>query len=53
MDRIGFGEIARVNEAVLTEHETTSASALENILAADGWARDRAIMMMGKSVSAI
>ena len=51
--RIGFGEIARVNETVLTKHQTTDASSIENILAADGWARERAIMMLGKSASAI
>jgi 1-deoxy-D-xylulose-5-phosphate reductoisomerase len=50
--RIGFGEIARVNEAVLSEHETTDASSLENVVAADDWARTRAIMMLGKSASA-
>ena len=50
--RIGFGEIVRINEAVLTGHETTDAASIENILAADGWARERAIMMLGKSASA-
>jgi 1-deoxy-D-xylulose-5-phosphate reductoisomerase len=50
--RIGFGEIARVNEAVMTEHEPTDAASLENVLAADGWARTRAIMKLSKTASA-
>ncbi len=49
---IGFSEIARINETVMTEHEATDAATLENVLAADEWARTRAIMMLGKSASA-
>ncbi len=50
--KICFGEIARINEAVLAEHENADAASLENILAADEWARTRAIMRLVKSVSA-
>jgi 1-deoxy-D-xylulose-5-phosphate reductoisomerase len=50
--RIGFGEIAGINESVTEAHETTGAATMENVLAADIWARTRAIMMLGKSASA-
>jgi 1-deoxy-D-xylulose-5-phosphate reductoisomerase len=50
--RIGFGDIAKIDDAVLIEHESTDAASLENILAADAWARTRAIMKLGKTASA-
>lgn len=50
--RIGFGEIATINRSVTDEHETAAASSLESILAADDWARTRAIMMLGKGATA-
>ncbi|MCC6329192.1 MAG: 1-deoxy-D-xylulose-5-phosphate reductoisomerase [Acidobacteria bacterium] len=50
--RIGFGEISKINEAVLSDHQPTDAATLENILAADNWARTRAIMMMGECAAA-
>lgn len=50
--KIGLGRIVSLNEAVMDEHETRPASTLENVLAADEWARSRAIMMLGKGVSA-
>ena len=49
---IAFGEIGRVNAAVMDAHETVPAATLENVLSADEWARSRAIMMLGRSVSA-
>lgn len=51
-EKIGLGQIAALNEAVMSEHKPESAGTLENVLAADEWARSRAIMMLGKSVSA-
>ena len=50
--KICLGEIARINEEVLAEHEYADAASLENILAADEWARTRAIMRLVKTVSA-
>lgn len=50
--KIGLGRIASLNEAVMNEHSIQPASTLENVLAADEWARTRAIMMLGKGVSA-
>lgn len=50
--RIRLSEIQKVNEAVMNEHETGPAATLESILAADAWARTRAIMKLGKTASA-
>ncbi|NOT46181.1 MAG: 1-deoxy-D-xylulose-5-phosphate reductoisomerase [Acidobacteria bacterium] len=50
--KIGLGRIAELNEAVMDEHESRPTSTLENVLAADEWARSRAIMMLGKTASA-
>lgn len=50
--KIGFGEIARINAAVMEQHEPVPAASLEAVLAADGSARSRAIMMLGRSASA-
>jgi 1-deoxy-D-xylulose-5-phosphate reductoisomerase len=51
--KIGFGEIARINLAALDGHETSEASTLEAVLAADAEARSRAIMMLGRTAAAI
>ncbi|MBI4420075.1 MAG: 1-deoxy-D-xylulose-5-phosphate reductoisomerase [Gemmatimonadetes bacterium] len=40
--RMRFGAIAETIEAVLQAHQVQSADALENVLAADRWARERA-----------
>jgi 1-deoxy-D-xylulose-5-phosphate reductoisomerase len=45
-------EIAAINAAVMDEHESGPADSLETVLAADAWARSRAIMKLGISVSA-
>ncbi len=50
--KIKISEIARVNAAVMYEHKTEPADKLESILAADAWARSRAIMKLGKTASA-
>jgi len=50
--KIRLSDIARVNQAVMDEHETQSAATLEAILDADAWARSRAIMKLGLSAPA-
>jgi len=50
--KIGFGEISRINAAVLRASVPQPATTLENVLAADEWARSRAIMMLGRTASA-
>ena len=41
---IRLSDIAAVNESVMNEHVSTAADSLETIVAADEWARTRAIM---------
>lgn len=50
--KIAISEISKINAAVMNEHETVPAATLESILAADAWARTRAIMKLGKTASA-
>ena len=50
--KIGLSEISKINAAVMNEHESVPAASLESILAADAWARTRAIMKLGKTASA-
>jgi 1-deoxy-D-xylulose-5-phosphate reductoisomerase len=50
--KIQLNEIALVNGAVMDEHDAAGASSLEAVLAADEWARSRAIMKMGMTASA-
>lgn len=45
--RIGFPEIVETVRAVLARHETRPAASLEAVLAADGWARREADLMLG------
>ena len=40
--RLAFSAIARVVEAVLTAHEVREPDSIEDVVAADAWARDRA-----------
>ena len=40
--RIGFGDIARIVAEALERHDSTAHPALEDILAADAWAREQA-----------
>lgn len=50
--RIRLSEIAGINEAVMNEHTAEPASSIETILAADAWARGRAIMKLGLTAAA-
>lgn len=49
--KIGLNDIAAINNAVMDEHDTANASSLEVVLEADEWARQRAIMKLGKSAA--
>ena len=51
-DKIRLSDIAKVNEAVMNEHETRQAASLESVLEADAWARSRAIMKLAMTASA-
>jgi 1-deoxy-D-xylulose-5-phosphate reductoisomerase len=51
-EKLRLYEIAAVNAAVMDEHESRPADSLEGVLEADAWARDRAIMKLGMSVTA-
>ena len=42
--KIRLSDIAAVNQSVMDEHETAAVDTLVTVLAADGWARRRAIM---------
>lgn len=44
--------IVKLNSAVMAEHVTEPVASLETVLAADAWARGRAIMKLGKTASA-
>ncbi len=50
--RLKLSEIASVNESVMNEHDPQPASSIEIILAADAWARERAIMKLVVSATA-
>ena len=50
--KIRLSDIAEVNRSVMTLHETRSISTLEDVIAADKWARDGAIMKLAKTASA-
>lgn len=50
--RIGLGEIAAVNEAVMDEHSVTVVDTLETVLSTDDWARQRAIMRVENRAAA-
>ena len=50
--KIVLSDIAKINSAVMDEHETEQVASLETVLAADAWARERAIMKLGKTASA-
>ncbi len=51
--KIVLSDIAKINSAVMAEHETETVASLETVLAADAWARTRAIMKLGKTASAM
>jgi 1-deoxy-D-xylulose-5-phosphate reductoisomerase len=50
--RINFGEIPEINASVMQEHDASPAATLEAVLSADAWARERAIMKLGKTAVA-
>ena len=45
---IGFTDIARLVGQVLAEHETITGPGLEDIISADGWARQRTHVLAGE-----
>lgn len=49
--KIGLSDIAAVNESVMGEHTVSPADSLETVLAADAWARGRAIMKVEKQAA--
>ena len=51
-EKLDLYEIAAINAAVMSEHETQPAASLESVLEADAWARSRAIMKLGMTASA-
>lgn len=51
--RIGLPEIAKLNEAVMDDHESVPADNFEAVLAADDQARRRAIMKLQQTASAV
>jgi 1-deoxy-D-xylulose-5-phosphate reductoisomerase len=52
-DKIGLSDIPRIIESVMNEYEPQAASSLEAIQKADDFARNRAIMKLEKTASAI
>lgn len=51
--RIGLAEIAALNQSVMDDHEAGPADSFEAVLAADDWARGRAIMNLQQAASAV
>ena len=51
--KIGFTDIHRVIEAVLSEHQPTSGLNVEEVLAADRWAGTRTAQVIEKSFQPI
>lgn len=51
-EKLRLYEIAAINASVMDEHKSVPADSLEAVLAADAWARARAILKLGMSVSA-
>ncbi len=47
-----LSEIAELNRSVMKEHRPLAASTLEAVLTADAWARQSAIMKLGRTASA-
>ncbi len=50
--KIRLSEVAEVNQSVMSLHDTRSISTLEDVIDADKWARDGAIMNLAKTASA-
>lgn len=49
---IKLSEIAVINGSVMNDHQNTSADILDNVLNADAWARERAIIKLRAATSA-
>ncbi len=49
--KIGLGRIAEINRSVMDEHESSNADSFEEILAADSWARERAIIKLNETAA--
>ncbi len=52
-NKIRLSDIPRIIESVMDEHEIQQVSSLEAVLKADEFARNRAIMSLGKTAAAI
>lgn len=50
--KIGLHDIAALNKSVMDDHVPEAEASLETVLAADEWARSRAIMKLGRTVAA-
>ena len=50
-EAISLDRISGMNRAVMDGHETSKADSLEAILAADGWARESAIIMLNETAA--
>lgn len=50
---IAFGRISEIIREVMADHQSSPADSIEAILAADEWARGRAIITMNKTAAAI
>ncbi len=51
--KIILSDIAKVNAAVMAEHETELVASLQTVLSADQWARGRAIIKLGTAAAAV
>ena len=49
--KIGLGRIAEINRCVMDVHESSNADSFEEILAADSWARERAIIKLNETAA--
>jgi len=51
--KITIAEIARINCSVMNDHTAVPVASIHNILKTDKWARERAIMKLSRTASAI
>ena len=51
--QIKLSDVAEINRSVMNDHEIQQVTSLETVLATDKWARQRAIMKLSKSASAV
>lgn len=49
---IRLSDIAEINESVMLEHAASAIDSLDDVIAADSWARERAIIKTGRSAAA-